>query len=851
MINWKMWLRWSWRDLRERWLQVLAIGMIIALGTGVFSGLTGQETWRVASYDQSYGRLNMHDLHIALSSDVSEDDLLRVLRPGGEPLDGIAQLEARLIESTLVDASTNGDEILVPGRIVGMDVRNGGPHIDSLYVEDGRHLTEDDAVTSGPLDQQKPAVIVEYKFADHYTLEPGDPVSISGGIDLDFVGTAHSPEYFAVLPEGNIFGDESDYAVLFMPVETAQLITGQQSEVNNLVVLLEEGVDPNAAIQAIERAVGAAQKAGDLKKFDMTITTKAEDFVHKSLYSDAEQDQGIWYLISILFLLGAAMGAFNLAGRIVEAQRRQIGIGMALGLPRRWIAFRPLLVGAQIALLGTILGLSFGLALSHIFSGVFQDVMPVPYWTVPFYWQGYVGGALLGILLPFLATLLPVWRAVRVPPVDAIQSGYLVAKGGGLSWVAESVPLPGKSFTHMPINNLLRSPWRTLLTILGVSIAIVLMVMFVGFLDTFTTTIQQGEEAWLYQGADRVVVGLDFFYPIQPDEQQTVYPPTFAERLPDPIPAIRDMQTGNSAPLLAEPLVYSLSLNGKLLGQEELDIMLEMQDMDNPIWVPELKEGELTSDEPGIIISQKAASDLDLDVGDMVPVQYVKRDTDDPTAFPFETTVIQVIGIHNNPLRALAYMDLRHAALMNLDGTANQVVALPTEGVDIHDIEMALFNQRGVSSVREMKDISDLFDEVMELFTTILRIIQGVVVFLAFLIAFNSTSINVDERTREIATMFAFGLRVRTATQMQMLENFIIGVIGTLIGLVGGWWLLNAVLAARVEEQLEDFHFIVTISPETLLTSLLLGVLTVTLTPLLSIRRMIKIDLPSAIRVME
>jgi hypothetical protein len=61
------WLRWAWRDLRQRWLQVLAIALIIALGTGMFAGLGGQETWRIASMDASYGALRMYDLRLSLT----------------------------------------------------------------------------------------------------------------------------------------------------------------------------------------------------------------------------------------------------------------------------------------------------------------------------------------------------------------------------------------------------------------------------------------------------------------------------------------------------------------------------------------------------------------------------------------------------------------------------------------------------------------------------------------------------------------------------------------------------------------------------------------------------------------
>ncbi len=42
-------LRWSWRDLRARWLQVAAIALIIAIGSGTYSGLTSVSAWR---YDE-------------------------------------------------------------------------------------------------------------------------------------------------------------------------------------------------------------------------------------------------------------------------------------------------------------------------------------------------------------------------------------------------------------------------------------------------------------------------------------------------------------------------------------------------------------------------------------------------------------------------------------------------------------------------------------------------------------------------------------------------------------------------------------------------------------------------------
>jgi ABC-type antimicrobial peptide transport system permease subunit len=99
--------------------------------------------------------------------------------------------------------------------------------------------------------------------------------------------------------------------------------------------------------------------------------------------------------------------------------------------------------------------------------------------------------------------------------------------------------------------------------------------------------------------------------------------------------------------------------------------------------------------------------------------------------------------------------------------------------------------------------------------------------------------------------MFAFGLPIRTVTRMQMVENLVIGILGTVVGVVLGWEVLKALLVARVQEQLADFNFIVKISTSTLVISVALGVLVVALTPLLSIRRMARMNIPDTLRVME
>ncbi len=814
----QFWLRWSWRDLKARWLQVLAIGIIIALGTGIFSGFGGQKKWRIHSLDESYERLNTYDLRMTLTdgSYLEKEALVDALRD----VNGVTGVESRLIIATQVDASQDDETILVQGEIVGVDVAAGGPHINQLYRNQGRLFAEADSGQN--------VAIVEYKFAKHYDLKPSDALHISGDIPLDFVGTGQSSEYFYIIPEEGVFLGEASYAVLFMPLETVQNIAGREGLINSVVMTLQEGVDRKAVQAEIETRMAQA-----FPDTGFEMNTRQEDTIYKLAYSDAENDQVTWDIIAYLFLIGAAMGAFNLAGRMVEAQRRQIGIGMALGVPRFWIAFRPLLVGLQIAISGMVFGLIFGAILSNVFGNIVKDFAPLPHWIIELDMATFLRAAVVGFLLPFVATLIPTIRAVRVNPIDAIQSGTLVAKGGGWTKMLNYLPIPGRSFARMPFRNILRAPWRTTLTILGVAVAITLMVMFVGFLDTFVATMDEADEALLGRGGNRVQVNLNFFYPVDTPNIQ----------------ALDDLKTPDGEPLLAET-EPRLMLSGNLKrGDTEIPTMLELVNMDSPIWRPTFVEGDLRAGEDGIVLSEKAAKDLDAKVGDTITLEHPLREG--TFSFRMMTSEVRVAAIHNNPMRSLNYMDMSSADMMGLEGQTNLLVVTPSQYANVNDIKRALFSQPGVSSVVGVQEYLDAFDEVLRLFTLFLRVVQIVVLFMAFLIAFNSTSINVDERVREIATMFAFGLPVRTVTRMQIVENIMIGIFGTLVGLLAGWLLLQQFLAARVEDQLEDINLVIVLAPTTILISLLLGVLVVALTPILSIRRMLRMDIPSTIRYVE
>ena len=833
MTSLSLWLKWSLRDLRQRWLQVVAIAMVISLGTGAYCGLGSNTRWRLQSFDQSFAMLNMYDLKMKLSpgSYLDAGELAQVVNA----IEDVQDSEMRLILPTFVDASlrqapgplaqgqraqdaaTSDRTVMVSGRIVGVDVSAGGPTISGIHVTGGRALRASD---SGEL-----VCIVEHSFADYYDLEPGDrKIRVRGGLSLDPVGIGMSPEHFIVMTEQGGMIAQASFAALFLPLESAQEMAGLPGMVNDVLLLVADGVEVEAVEQMLQEAMAKA-----FPEVGVTFEEKSENEVYAFMYEDVPGDQAMFDIFAFLLLAGAAFGTFTLVSRMVEAQRREIGINMALGvepsiIARRYIFF----AGAQVALLGMLFGLAAGAILSHAYGNLLREWMPMPYFETPFQATIFLRGALLGIAIPLLAAIYPIWRAVRVTPVEAIQAGYLAAKSGGLAPLLAHFHLPGSSFTKFPFRNISRNPRRTLLTVLGITMAVILLVATIGMLDSMTATLDAGREEHLKGAPDRMLVTLDSFYPV--------------ELLP--------LSGDDLGPRIskAEPLV---TLPGAINNRdgEAIDVMVQLMDLDNDLWAPTILRGDERAEGPGVVIAEKAARDLGVDVGDTVTLEHPYRES--LFAYRLQESQVRVVGIHADVLRLYLYMDIEDAAVMNLDGLANSLQISPAAGIEEEEIRKQLSQMQGVASVQSVSALVDTYAELIELFVGVFGIGQYVAILLAFLIAFNTTSINVDERRRELATMFAFGTRVRTTIRMAVIENLATGVLSTIVGLGLGWVVLSQLLGRQVEQTVPEIGLLIQVAPSTLVLVACFGVLLVALTPIFTIRKITRMDIPSTLRVVE
>ncbi len=484
---------------------------------------------------------------------------------------------------------------------------------------------------------------------------------------------------------------------------------------------------------------------------------------------------------------------------------------------------RPLLVSAQIALLGVVFGIGVGLLIGNAMGSVFEDFIPLPEWDTSFQAGVFARVAVIGLVVPFLASAFPVWRAVRVTPVGAIRPAHLTRK-------VPSSPRrrrgAGNTFAVMPFRNLRRAPRRTTLTVLGIAAALTVLVGFLGIMDSVFDAVDRAESEAIGEQPERVVVGLDGFYPVVSPQ----------------IAAIEQAAAVGSA----EP---TLRVGGILRpGADEIEVFIELADFEDGLWSPSVTEGEVSA-EPGVVLSEKAAADLGLAIGDPVVLRHPRREG--LTSYSFVDSRLPLLATHPHPIRALAYVDSSHADLFNLAGITNVLSVLPASGAGTTDVQQELFALDWVSSAQSVTAVTQAVRDAFEQFLAIIQVMVVVVLLLALLIAFNTAAINLDARAREHATMFAFGVKVRRALRMAAVESLVIGVLGTVVGVAGGlamvWWMTQRLLP----ETLPDFSLDVVLQETTVAAVAVMGVVAVTLAPLLTVRRMRRMDIPGTLRLVE
>jgi putative ABC transport system permease protein len=238
-----------------------------------------------------------------------------------------------------------------------------------------------------------------------------------------------------------------------------------------------------------------------------------------------------------------------------------------------------------------------------------------------------------------------------------------------------------------------------------------------------------------------------------------------------------------------------------------------------------------------LVLASAAGEELGVAAGDRV-----SADT------PFGEHIFTISAAADEVMGTTAYMALDEAqAMIPLPTPVFNTVYVSADAAQARQLKRDLYHLPGVASVRLKSDLRQEMEELLGLFYAFMGVMLVFALAMASALIFNAMTVNVLERQRELATMRAIGTGGRRIAVEIVVENVILWLLALVPGLLLGRWMSQQMGAAFSAEL---FTFDVVIAP--LSYALTAGgiLLTMILATLPAVRRVNRLDLAEATKIL-
>ncbi len=776
-----------WRDLWHLRGQVLAAALVVACGIATLVATRGTSDALLRARDDYYLSHRFANVfaHLKRAPAALAGDIAG--------LSGVAQLRTRIV--TEVALAVPGLDEPATARLVSVPVPHG-PMLNDLQLVAGRY------VDARAADQ----VMVSAAFAAANGLRLGDTLGAllhGRWTSLVVVGIALSPEFVYEVGGGMLFPDNRHYGVLWMAEPALAPAFDMLGAFNDVTLVLAAGARERDVIAGLDRLL---RPYGGLGAYG-----RADQLSHRILSDELGELEVMTTAIPALFLAVAAFLLYAVLSRLVASQRTQIGLLKAFGQSDARIGLHYLNMALVTVAVGLVLGLPLGSALGALFVDVYRAYFHFPHLQLALRPALLLlaGGASLAAA--GAGALLAVRRAVALAPAEAMRSEAPAAFRTGLPRLLGRLPASAR----MICRNLVRRPWKALLSVLGIAFAVALMVV----------------GRFGYDGAGYMMAVQ--FNQVQHDDVTVLYD---GPRGPEAALAIGRME----GVLRAEPF----RLVPAWLRHEHLAKRIEVTGLPPVHELRSLLDRRLRPvalPPYGLVLGEKLARLLAVGPGDSVTMEVLEG----------RRAVLQVpvAGVVDEMLGLGAYMDAGALSrLLGEDGTASgawlRVAA---------DAAPALFASlkrtpavagvvvRGAlqTSLRATMDRTFFFfSAVLTLFASV--IIAGMV--------YNSARIALSERGNELASLAVLGFTEREVAFLLLGEQALLVLLALPVGLALGYAMCAALLPLFDREM---FRLPLVVGKLSLLYPVLAALAASVLSGALVARRLRRLDLIAVLKTRE
>lgn len=192
----------------------------------------------------------------------------------------------------------------------------------------------------------------------------------------------------------------------------------------------------------------------------------------------------------------------------------------------------------------------------------------------------------------------------------------------------------------------------------------------------------------------------------------------------------------------------------------------------------------------------------------------------------------------------LLFTESAHNVVVLLDDTAK------TDQVTV--MIKARLNPEGYE-VRTWLELADFYQKTEALYRRQFGVLQGIILIMLILSVVSTINMTVYERTSEFGTMRAVGLRQRQIFRLVVLENALLGLLGSLLGVIAGVTLAGLISSIGINMPPppgSNIGYTATIRlvPWVLILAMLTGILASIIAAILPARRASRLHIADALR---
>lgn len=563
-----------------------------------------------------------------------------------------------------------------------------------------------------------------------------------------------------------------------------RLQEGQKKYDEGARVLAQRKQELDDKFATVQKQLDDAQETIDTTDLpDMYILDRSQHEGAAIYHADTERMDALARVFPFMFFLVAALVSLTTMTRMVEDERILIGTYKALGYSTIQIATKYLVYALLAAGIGSVLGVGvlcqvLPLIIMKAYSVIYAIPLLPP--LLPIKADVAVFSAGLGIGITLIATICSVLSSLREQPAPLMLPR--APKAGKRILLERIRPLWRRiSFSwKVTLRNLFLYKKRLFMTVIGIAGCTALLLVGFGLHDAIWDIInKQYVDITHYQ----MTVGLN--------DHANDLDVQHVKDVLNQHPEIEHIDRVHTAHMAAKGEDDALSsTHVDVVVPQSLDIFNKSITLKNRI-----SGKQVPFDDSSVVISEKLATLHHLRVGDTL----VLFDRDKVGNSVGAGHKLTITGICENYVGTTVYIAPTIFAKIS-----SSPVMYETLFIQAPDLKPGEQQQNIASELHSCDDVSlvAFSDETISLYRNMISVVDYVVavliisaVLLAFIVLYNLTNINIEERLREIASLKVLGFTKREIYAYIFREVFLLSLLGDVFGLGVGVYLERFVVA--------------------------------------------------------